>query len=155
MEHLCDLYGPAVRHHAQLTQEDKGNSESLAQWKQNIAKAWPKVSLRQLSEAPTQIKTGETVPLRVAVQLNGLRAEDVIVECLMDAEGNIEHSRSCENHALLPVGTNDKGETLFSLDLQPGLPGLQYYKIRLYPYHRLLAHRFETGKCAGCNGKFY
>ena len=142
MDYIRDLYGPAVRQHTRIIQEDNG---SLAKWKQAIAKAWPKVGIRQLSEAPAQIKTGETVPLRVAVQLNGLRAEDVIVECLLGAEGNIEHSRSCENHALLPVGSNDKGETLFSLDLQPGLPGLQYYKIRLYPYHRLLAHRFETG----------
>jgi starch phosphorylase len=142
MDYIRDLYGPAVRHHTRLLQEDGG---SLALWKQTIAKAWPKVGIRLMQDAPMQIKTGDTVPLRVAVQLNGLRAEDVIVECLVGAEENIEHSCNCENHALLPTGQNDKGETLFSLDLQPGLPGLQYYKIRIYPYHPLLAHRFETG----------
>jgi len=36
-------------------------------------------------------------------------------------------------------------ETLYRLDLQPPLSGLQYYKIRIYPSHPLLSHRFEMG----------
>ena len=37
------------------------------------------------------------------------------------------------------------GETIFKLDLNPRLPGLQYYKIRLFPFHPALTHRYETG----------
>ena len=39
----------------------------------------------------------------------------------------------------------DSGETLFALDLDPPLPGLQHYQIRIYPHHDQLSHRFETG----------
>jgi starch phosphorylase len=34
---------------------------------------------------------------------------------------------------------------LFVLDLDPPLPGLQHYQIRMYPHHDCLSHRFETG----------
>jgi starch phosphorylase len=44
-----------------------------------------------------------------------------------------------------PVGKNNKGETIYQLDLDSKLTGLQHYKIRVFPYHALLAHRFEMG----------
>ena len=51
-----------------------------------------------------------------------------------------------QEHLLLEShGENDRGETLFKLDLQPSLPGQLYYKLRMYPSHQLLANRFETG----------
>jgi starch phosphorylase len=46
---------------------------------------------------------------------------------------------------LQAAGKADAGETTFALDLLPRLPGLQYYKLRMYPYHTLLSHPFETG----------
>jgi starch phosphorylase len=146
MDYVRDLYGPAVKHNARLSQAGTGKAAQLATWKQQVAKAWSKIGIRLAGEAPTQIKSGESVPIRVAVQLNGLRPEDVIVECLISTEEHIAHSRSCDNYALSPLSTDAEGETLFGLDLQPSLPGLQYYKIRIYPFHELLAHRFETGR---------
>jgi len=43
------------------------------------------------------------------------------------------------------VDRNNEGESIFRLDLHPRLPGLQYYKIRLYPFHPTLPHQFEMG----------
>jgi len=37
------------------------------------------------------------------------------------------------------------GANVFALDLTPRLPGLQSYKIRMYPFHPTLAHRLEAG----------
>ena len=49
-------------------------------------------------------------------------------------------------HIRFETGAPGEGdEVMFELDLQPPLSGLQYYKIRIYPYHELLSHRFETG----------
>jgi len=43
------------------------------------------------------------------------------------------------------AGPGEHGETVFQLDLTPRLSGLQFYKIRLFPFHPCLSHRFETG----------
>jgi starch phosphorylase len=51
-----------------------------------------------------------------------------------------------EHVRLKPAGMAGDNETLFSINLEPPLSGLQFYKLRLYPNHPLLAHRFETGR---------
>lgn len=48
-------------------------------------------------------------------------------------------------HQLEANGKNSNGETLFRLDLEPPLAGLQYYKLRMYPYNTLLSHPLEVG----------
>jgi starch phosphorylase len=49
------------------------------------------------------------------------------------------------SHLFHSVEAGHADETLYRLDLQPPLSGLQYYKIRIYPSHPLLSHRFEMG----------
>ena len=49
-------------------------------------------------------------------------------------------------HVFTFTGRNSEtGETEFQLNLKPRLPGLQYYKIRIIPFHTALSHRFEAG----------
>jgi starch phosphorylase len=36
-------------------------------------------------------------------------------------------------------------ECLFSLELTPEMCGKLLYRVRVYPYHDLLTHPFETG----------
>ncbi|MBU2477523.1 MAG: hypothetical protein KKA36_00410, partial [Gammaproteobacteria bacterium] len=48
------------------------------------------------------------------------------------------------------AGRSDDGANLYRTDLCAPFPcytfeGLRQYKIRLYPYHKLLSHRFECG----------
>ena len=43
------------------------------------------------------------------------------------------------------TGKNNKGETIYQLDMDSTLTGVQQYKIRIFPYHNLLSHRFEMG----------
>jgi len=40
---------------------------------------------------------------------------------------------------------NDQGECIYTLDLAPELCGKLEYRIRAYPSHRALSHRFEMG----------
>jgi len=144
-DYVRQMYAPAARHRTRLAHDEHAGAAELARWKTAVHKAWPGVGLRQLEQPPTQVKSGESIPLRVAADLNGLRAEDVIVECLVGTEDRNGDFKVEENHALSPAGMTDAGETLFTLDLRPDLSGLQYYQLRIYPFHPLLAHRFETG----------
>jgi starch phosphorylase len=51
--------------------------------------------------------------------------------------------------ALEPKGQGAEGETIFAGDLQgrSDLPmeGLRQFRVRAYPFHPMLAHRFECG----------
>jgi starch phosphorylase len=145
MDYIRQFYGAAAKHNARLAGSNADNALTLAHWKHGIAQAWPEVSIHRINEPPAAIKTGEHMPLCIAAHLGSLAADDVIVECLVGTEDRSGKFIVHENYALSPKNTNTEGETLFELDLSPDTPGLQYYKVRMYPYHGLLAHRFETG----------
>ena len=144
-DYVRQMYGPAARYQARMAENDFSGAAELARWKTVIRKAWPGVSLRQLKEPPTQVKSGEGIPLHIAANLNGLQAEDVIVECLVGTEDHNGDFTLRENYALSPDGNTNAGETVFKLNLCPDLSGLQYYQLRIHPFHPRLAHRFETG----------
>ncbi len=145
MDYVEDSYAPAVRQHARLAQEQAAGARTLARWKNKVASAWPKVSMRLIDKAPEAMQAGEQLQLRIGAHLHALTQDDVVVECLLGIEGETGVF-IVKNRIILPsIGTDANGETLFKLPLIPSLPGLQCYKLRMYPYHSLLSRRFETG----------
>jgi starch phosphorylase len=68
----------------------------------------------------------------------------VKLECLLGrekAEGELDVQQTAE---LSPMG-EENGAILFGIDLDAELAGLQYYKLRMYPYNSAQSHRFELG----------
>lgn len=145
MDYITRFYGPATRQQRALHANNAAPGRDLAAWKKRIRAAWAGVGLRRLDTPPVHISAGSAFPLEVSVRLNGLQANDVAVECVIGSIADGEEFKVCEQHLLQAVETGADGETRFRLDLHPPLPGLQHYKIRIYPYHRLLSHRFEMG----------
>jgi starch phosphorylase len=101
--------------------------------------------MRRIDERSEHVLSGDSLPIKIGVNLAGLKPEDVIVECVVGRERKADEFVPHEHFLLEPMGETDQRETLFGLDLQPSLPGQLYYKLRMYPSHRLLANRFETG----------
>ena len=140
MDYVADFYAPASRHGRHLAGEA---ATALADWKQRIRERWGGVSLRLAQPLPLTLSQGQKLPLRVAVHLNGLHADDVCVECVFGEHG--DDGRFHAGRSLLLGYEGSEGERhIYRLDAEP-LPGLQHYKLRMYPSHALLAHRFETG----------
>jgi starch phosphorylase len=107
------------------------------------------VRLRFASEPPATIRTGDPLPLEVAARLNGLDASDVAVECLAGRESDVNGFVPVSSITLEPKGQEAEGETIFATDLRGcsdlPLEGLRQFRVRIYPFHPLLAHRFECG----------
>lgn len=141
MDYVRDFYARATAHGRLL---GDGAASELAQWKQRVRAQWPGVGLQLLDPPASVLNQGETLALRVAAQLNGLTPGDVVVECVLGRQ--LEDGRFIAERQI-PLAFESGGEHgthRYALDLQPS-PGLQHYKLRLYPSHRLLAHPFETG----------
>ncbi|RMD69351.1 MAG: alpha-glucan family phosphorylase [Gammaproteobacteria bacterium] len=143
LDYAKRLYLPAARHGEALLED--GKARALAEWKHKVARTWPKVTVRRVDEPVEEVETGEKVSMELAANLHDLLPEDVVAEVLIGMETEEKGFEVKQRHALSARGKNEAGETLFRLDLEPTLPGLQCYKLRLYPYHPLLAHPFETG----------
>ena len=146
MDYVRQYYGPASKHGRLLG--ELGNPKApteLSRWKKKINELWPDVSLRRVDDGRTSIDSGKTMKIEVAASLNGLTESDVVMECLVgnETENDDFIVQSC--YTLKPRGHNSAGEIIFTIDLTPPLPGLQFYELRMYPRHKLLAHPFEAG----------
>jgi len=145
-EYVSKFYLPASRQGRRYADDGFAAAKAVAAWKARVRAAWPGVAARRLDTPPARVQFGDSLPVAVAVKLNGLAPGDVRVELLLSRELRgtqpVEHS-----HELAPAGEAHGGEQRYELALKPGLAGRLDYRIRLYPRHDLLTHPFETGLC--------
>lgn len=145
MDYVQHFYSHAAKQFAKLSQDKYQQAQQLAEWKHKVVNCWPNVAIRQHEDSvPTNILSGDTLELKVAVTLDGLAPEDVVVECISGKDDDRGNFEVVECNRFEKLSENGK-DTIFKLDLSPSLSGLQYYKIRVYPYHALLSHSFEMG----------
>jgi len=124
-----------------------------------VRQAWPKVSLKLLSDVARDLPRGERLRLRVAAGLNGLAPADVRVE--------FEARRLLPQATLLPpplstygqpppdglwratfMATDEydaDGAVIFALDVEPPQCGQFRTEVRIYPWNELLSHPYELG----------
>jgi starch phosphorylase len=145
MDYITRFYGPASRQRRALSERECMPARELAKWKRHVASAWPHVSARRIEPTLSHIMAGEALPLEVAIKLHGLSPQEITVECLVGAPSDTNDFVAHSSHQFRHSDTVQGDETFYRLDLLPSLSGLQYYKIRIYPFHPLLSHRFETG----------
>jgi glycogen phosphorylase len=145
MDYVRNYYSLARKQRLVMAGNQHARAKEVAAWRRKLEQSWPKVRIRRLDDANSEILAGKVLTIRVAAYLDGLAADDVLVECLVGTEGeNGEFVRS-DSHVFTHAGAGEHGETVFQLDLTPRLAGLQFYKIRIFPFHPCLSHRFEPG----------
>jgi starch phosphorylase len=152
------LYQPAMAQYRRLASESFTGARTLADWKQRVRAAWPKVSLKLLSDASRDLPRGERLRLSVAVALNGLTPADVRVEFLARrvlpqadvtppplSSYGLSARDGLWRGVLSAAEESASGETTFALDVEPPECGQFATEIRIYPFHELLTHPYELG----------
>jgi starch phosphorylase len=126
------LYYPAARQHHRLAEHEFAGARWLAEWKQRVRQAWPKVDLRLLSDAPRELPRSDSLRVRVAASLAGLQPTDVRVEFVARRrlpEGNFE-----------PPALSS-----YRRDWHEGLWSAPLNATGEVEWHELLSHPYELG----------
>jgi starch phosphorylase len=151
VDYLRGYYGPARDHGRALREEEAAGARELAQWKQRVAAAWEGVRIRLANEPPAAVVAGKPIPVEVAVDLNGLAAEDVVVECVIGRVSQLGEFLPAQHVRLKAAKEAETGNgQIYHVDLASAmsdldLVALRHYELRIYPRHRLEAHPFECG----------
>ena len=145
MDYVNKYYVPAIQQGKKINRDQYKPAIELAAWKSKIHRFWPQVTIHRMDEPVTEIETGDTIPIVVGINPGELDAKDIVVECLVGRPSSRGELLVEDVFQLQPQDSTNKEEVLFRLDLLPKLAGLQYYKLRAYPYHELLTHQFELG----------
>ena len=164
-DYACHFYGPAAAHGRAIGANEVAAARELAQWKARVAAAWGGVSLRLARPPPAHADYDSRIPLEVLVQLNGLSAREVRVECVIHRNMCSElavpvkqyssHGRTTDGvrHigrepvfvAPLVAGSEGGGEVSYRLELEPPWCGGLRLRIRAMPCHDSLLNPGETG----------
>jgi len=146
MDYVRNYYSYACRQRLVMAGNQYARAKEIAAWRRKLQTSWPRVRLRRLDPPLHEITAGNALAIRVGAYLDGLAPDDVLVECLVGTESESGEFVKHDTHVFSP-GPLDPvtRETEFRLDLKPRLSGLQYYRIRIIPFHPCLSNRFEAG----------
>ncbi len=145
-EYVANAYIPATLQYRKYCDNHFAGARQLAAWKNTVRQAWPGVTIRSLSTPQYSITFREGMTLEVAVNLNGLKPADAVVEMLIGHKSSVEKLKQAMRYQFVAKGDNkETGEQVFSLKLTPELCGKLEYRIRVYPRHEMLTHPFEMG----------
>jgi starch phosphorylase len=165
-DYIRHYYGPAAARNRAVSVENFGIARDLAAWRSNVRTAWPGVELRASSIPPKQAEFGRPIVLEVEVKLNGLKPEDVRVECVVsrqlssaierptlefaDGRQRREGITHIGDDAVMiavfkPDSLRASGYHGYRLEWQSPWAGAMSYAIRAVPYHAHLSHPYEVG----------
>jgi starch phosphorylase len=144
-EYVDHFYRPAAKQGARYLEGGGDGAKVVAGWKARVRAAWDGVTIRRVDEPPRTMTYGERMHVDVAVGLNGLRPDDVVVELVL-SRGLREDGERLRRYELVAADVMPQSsEQRFTLELEPELCGRLDYRVRMYPRHALLTHPFELG----------
>ena len=159
------FYGPAARHGREVAADEHRIARDLADWKARVRARWPGVQLQAVLAGPSVIAYNEPARIEVDVTLNGLRPEDVRVECVLQRRLCSELTVPVKGYAdnrrpqgwLTYIGDETAAVWVFEpqgrqddvcryrLEYQPPWAGAMTYQVRAVPRHQALSHPYELG----------
>ena len=145
-EYLSKYYLAATKQWRRFSDNQYENAVRLSLWKTRIRDSWHEVRMHRRDAPVKRMDYGNALKFEVAVQLNGLKPDDIVVELLLGRPliGH-DHVKN-KQFRFTATGIADAvGAHIYALELKPELCGSLDYKIRAYPWHELLTHPLEMG----------
>jgi starch phosphorylase len=164
-DYVRSFYVPAAEQGKALAADGYRIARDLALWKEKVRAAWPGVEIAAGRPAAPEITFHDGVSLEVDVNLHGLAADEVRVECIVrrllgsevvvPVRGYAENRRPqpgltyLEGEAVLILAFEPEGPATpvcrYRLQFQPPWTGALQYQIRALPQHPHLQHPYELG----------
>ncbi|MBM3325465.1 MAG: glycosyltransferase family 1 protein [Calditrichaeota bacterium] len=139
-EYIEKYYIPAHRAGQALTGDKAQIARQIAKWRERVMKAWPGVQV--ISDdigQDLELVAGETLPVKVRVNLGGLSPDDITVEVI---HGNVNGDGQFSNYVLTRltyIGESD-GLARYEGRIVCAVTGMQGFAVRVRPYNPELVH---------------
>ena len=145
VDYIRQFYSKAAAHQAMLAENQAELATELAAWKHAVQLRWPSVTIVPLVLPAQTQSEGEEIPVSVRAGLAGLDPADVVVEFVTGRRGEEGGFIIDKVYPLEFEKAEGDGTAVYSTTIAAPLHGLVHYRLRAYPWHRGLAHRFELG----------
>ncbi len=134
-EYMAQLYEPAHRAWTEVRRDGFAKARQLAEWNATVRKVWDQIQFVEMGTSPDgPVLSGKPVPVRTAVNLAGLKADDVRVEVLVGrigVNGQLEDTEVM----VLPAIEQRGNVVVFAREIVPQQTGRMGYALRIAPNH--------------------
>jgi starch phosphorylase len=142
-DYTTALYEPAARSAIHLASADAGPAVTLAAWRERVTGAWDGVSVTSVSLDDETPQAGESRTVTVEVELGGLTAADVVVQCV---HGRLGHDGEFDETAVVTLA--EAGPGTYAGTITIAAAGTHGVSARVIPVHADLASPFDLGRIA-------
>jgi starch phosphorylase len=134
-EYMAQLYEPAHAAWLDMEYDNFAKAREQARWNADACKVWDQVQFVELGTPPTgAVLSGKPVPVKTAVNLAGLKPEDVRVEVVVGRVGVNGQLEDTEIMTLPPV--EQRGSVVvFAKEIVPQQTGRMGYALRITTDH--------------------
>jgi starch phosphorylase len=151
-EYAERIYLPAAIHSSMLAKESYKAARMLSAWKAHVQDHWHEVSVLSVeSDTSKELEIGAGLDVRVRVLLGSLVPDEVAVEVLygpLDSHGEILAGDALPLNFVSAEGS----VAVFTGNIPCRSAGQHGYVVRVLPFRRELANKFETGKLTWWSG---
>jgi starch phosphorylase len=134
-EYKTQLYEPAHRAYSEVKRDNFRSARERARWNQEVQRAWGEIRFVEIGPGPdASVISGDPIPLRAAVELGGLKPQDVRVEAVVGrigVNGQLEETQVMT----LPAADQQGSVVVFAREFVPHLTGRLGYSLRISPNH--------------------
>lgn len=145
-DYVRQSYQPAYSNYQALARDGFAGARQLAEWRMDIMTNWGGVAIRNVQAREAgRIHVGEGIDVSCEINLNGLTADDLLVEAYA---GHIDHQGGFvarKTKKMESMGTVEDGWTKFVGRIKPGAPGRFGYTVRVLPNHPNLLDPHSLG----------
>src|SRR5271157_5476946 len=134
-EYMTQFYEPAHTAHVRILKTDYSLVRERARWNARIHEVWDRVKFVEAGPGPAgSVTSGRPVPVRAAIDLAGLKPDDVRVEAVIgrvDNNGYLEETEVL----VLPAVEQQGSVAIFGRNIVPERTGRLGYALRVSPNH--------------------
>jgi len=149
-EYMTELYLPAHQAHLRMLEADYNLAREKVRWNSRVREVWDRVRFVDAAAAalvagtdggpfgahagPGSFTSGKPLPVRAAIELAGLKPDDVRVEVVVGRVDSNGHLEETEVMTLPPV--EEQGSVVvFGREIMPERTGRLGYALRVSPDH--------------------
>jgi phosphorylase/glycogen(starch) synthase len=146
LDYISKYYEPLYNRTLQMREKDFDMAAIIATWKKKILNAWNDIEVVSISypQMDNQIVClGNHYFSTIVLDLKTLRAEEIGVELVVaEMENNGKKMQIIEKREFI-LSKKEGSKTWYEIEFSPSRPGIFDFGIRMFPKHKLLAHRQE------------